>query len=171
MSNAIQEERWADIPDFPGYCISDWGRVLKKKSGLCVRPSAKTHGYHMVGLMREGVQCKRSLPLLVAREFLLPPHLENFDTPIHLDGDRANSYYWNLMWRPLWYSRKYMKQFADNHTTFDDAVEDVESGELYKNSMHAATVNGVLDSEIYLAMLNNDRVWPTGQIFRKAIKS
>jgi hypothetical protein len=72
------------------------------------------------------------------------------------------------VWRPLWFARKYNKQFTDGHATFDRPVEDVETGEVYENSMHAAIVNGVLDVEIYLSMLNNYYVWPTGQIFREA---
>lgn len=169
MVQVLQDERWVEISDFPTYSVSDWGRVLNSKTGLCITPTTKPQGLRMVGLMKDGVQNKRSLPLLVARAFLPIPTNESFDTPIHLDGDRSNSYFQNLEWRPLWFSRKYMRQFDDNHTTYDAPIEDVETGELYKNSMHAAVTHGLLDNEIYLSMLNNHYVWPTGQVFRQAI--
>ena len=169
MTQIITEERWSDIVDFPGYTVSDWGRVHNARSNLYVTPTKKKTGYLMVGLMKDSVQHKRSLPVLVACEYLPPPKNEVFDTPIHLDGDRSNCHYSNLMWRPLWFARRYMKQFNDNHVTCDKPIEDVETGEQYENSMHAAMVNGVLDNEIVLSMHNNNYVWPTGQIFRKAI--
>ncbi len=164
-----QEERWVEIFDFPGYSVSDWGRVLNIKTGMYLTPSAKRTGFYMIGLMKNAVQHKRSLPLLVAHAFLSKPKHETFDTPIHLDGDRANSHYANLMWRPLWFSRKYMRQFMDRHTTYNAPIEDVETGECYDNSMQASMTNGVLDAEIYMAMMTNNYVWPTGQVFRRAI--
>ena len=129
----------------------------------------------MVGLMRyceerkKPVQYKRSLTLLVAEEFLPPTGRPAFDTPINLNGDRTDNHYTNLMWRPLWFARKYTKQFSDDHITCAYPIEDVETREFYKNSMDAATTLGLLDVEIYLSMCNNTYVWPTGQIFRKAL--
>jgi hypothetical protein len=163
-------ERWAEIRDFPGYSVSDWGHVLNNQTGCLLTPTRKPSGLFMVGLMTRTIQHKRSLPLLVASAFLPRPSNDSFDTPINLSGDRSDNHYTNLMWRPLWFARKYTRQFQDDHTTFDRPIEDVETGEVYKNSMHASTFNGVLDVEIYLSMLNNTYVWPTGQIFREAIE-
>lgn len=169
MLQDINEERWSELFDFPGYSVSDHGRVLNVRTGFYIKASKKTHGYHMVGLMKNAVQHKRSLPLLVARAFLPRPENPAFDTPIHLDGDRGNSHYNNLMWRPLWFARRYMRQFVDDHNTYAYPIEDVETGELYKDSMHAASYNGLIDTEIRSAMLENTYVWPTGQIFRAPI--
>lgn len=166
LSPDTTAERWAEISDFPGYSVSDWGRVLNQTTGFCLTPTKKPSGLVMVGLMANRVQCKRSLPLLVANAFVIRPSNELFDTPINLDGDRMNNNYTNLMWRPLWFARKYSRQFNDEHATVDMPIEDVETGEVYQDSMHASTYNGVLDVEIYLSMLNNTYVWPTGQIFR-----
>jgi hypothetical protein len=166
------EERWAEISGFPGYSVSDYGRVLNQMTGFYLTPTKKPSGLVMVGLMsrtkQHTLQCKRSLPLLVASAFVQRPSNESFDTPINLDGDRMNNNYTNLMWRPLWFARKYAKQFHDGHVIFDRPIEDVETGEIYRDSMHASTYNGILDVEIYLSMLNNTYVWPTGQIFREA---
>lgn len=167
---SLTEERWAEIRDFPGYSVSDWGRVLNDDTGCFLTPTRKPSGLVMVGLMTKTIQHKRSLPLLVARAFLRDPGNDSYDTPINLNGDRSDNKYTNLMWRPLWFARKYARQFHDGHATFDRPVEDVETGEIYKDSMHASTYNGVLDVEIYMSMVNNTYVWPTGQIFREAIE-
>jgi hypothetical protein len=163
------QERWAEIKDFPGYLVSDWGRVMNADTGRYLALSTKPNGLVMVGLMCNRGQAKRSLTLLVANAFVPRPNNDEFDTPINLDGDRTNNHYDNLMWRPLWFARQYMRQFDNNHTTYDAPIEDVETHQLYANSISAAIHNGLLDHEICLSMLNNSYVWPTGQIFRKAV--
>lgn len=159
-------ERWADLLEFPGYSVSDYGRVLNTTTGVFITTCLNTRQLAIVGLMKRGVQHKRSLPLLVASAFISKPSNPSFDTPINLDGDRLNNHFSNLAWRPLWFARKYRAQFSDYHVSFNQPIEDVETREQYENSMHAAIVNGLLDTEIYLSMLNNTYVWPTGQIFR-----
>lgn len=165
--SSVPEERWTEISDFPGYMVSDWGRVLNQSTGFHIKPTVNTKGLYMVGLMQTGIQRKRSLPLLVAREYV-PRRKPEFDTPINLDGNRGNNHYTNITWRPLWFARKYSAQFTDGHPTIDVPVEDIETGEVYKDSMHASVVNGVLDIDIVLSMHNNTYVWPSGQIFREA---
>lgn len=163
-------ENWSEISDFPGYSVSDWGRVVNDRNGKLATISINTKNLCIVGLMRDRVQHKRSVPLLVARQFVpFYRDREEFDTPINLNGDRTDNRGVNLMWRPLWFARKYHAQFLDDHGTFEEPVEDVETGELFKCTMHAATVHGLLDSEIWLSMMNNTYVWPTGQVFRKAL--
>lgn len=169
MTQQTHEERWVELQEFPGYLVGETGKILSDRTGTMLRITKNSHGCPMVGLMKNGVQLKRSLPALVARTYLSPPKNEAFDTPIHLDGDRNNCHHSNLMWRPLWFARKYMRQFTDGHLTYKDPIEDVETYEVYDHSMHAAIVNGLLDSEIYLSMLTNNYVWPTGQIFRKQV--
>lgn len=161
-------ERWSEILEFPGYLVSDWGRVLNERRGTYITPTSNTRSICIVGLMRNGIQQKRSLTLLVANAFLSRPTNESFDTPINLDGDRFNNCYVNLKWRPLWFARKYSAQFSDGHFTYNYPIEDVETREVYPNSMSAAITNGILDTEIYAAMINNLYVFPTGQVFRDA---
>lgn len=163
--SGLLPERWVDVVEFPGYSISDWGRVLYTRTGIYIKATKTSRGSAMVGLMRNGIQYKRSLSLMVASVFV-PRQGEGFDTPINRDGDRFNNHYANLAWRPLWFARKYNQQFTDGHPTCELPVEDVETGEVYENSMHASVFNGVLDFEIFLSMTNNTYVWPTGQIFR-----
>lgn len=169
-------ERWSEIRDFPLYHVSDHGRVKHTTRNSIVTPTRKPNGLVVVGLMKfdqernRSVQHKLSLPKLVAEAFVRrDPRKTGFDTPIHLDGDRDNSHYSNLMWRPLWFSRKYMAQFREDRISFDSPVEDVETHIVYKNSMDAATTHGLLDIEIRISMRENTYVWPTGQVFREAL--
>jgi hypothetical protein len=166
--SSVAEERWSEISDFPGYEVSDWGRVLNSSTGRYIKPTVNTRKLYMVGLMKNAIQHKRSLPLLVARAYVRQPSPE-YDTAVNLNGDRANNHYTNLVWRPLWFAREFAKQFIDDHETVDVPIEDIETGEIYKNSMHASTTLGVLDKHIRLSMMCNTYVWPTGQIFREAI--
>jgi hypothetical protein len=164
------EEQWSEIRDFLGYSVSNRGRVMNVATGFCMTPTKKQNsGLLMVGLMKNGVQYKRSLTLLVAREFVPPHPNEKFDTPINLNGDRADNQSTNLMWRPLWFAREYNKQFTDDHATYDFPIEDVETGIMYKDSYSAAIEHGLLEHEIVMSMANNTYVWPTCQIFREAI--
>lgn len=161
-------ERWEDIFEFPGYSVSDWGRVLNDRTGFFIKPTLNSRGVAIVGLMKGGIQHKRALAPLVANAYVQrDPRQGSFDTPINLDGDRMNNHYTNLMWRPLWFARKYSKQFTDGHATFDAPIEDVETRIVYANSISAAITHGLLDLEIYLSMINNTYVWPTGQVFRQ----
>lgn len=169
MTQVEQDEQWMGISEFPGYSVSNRGRVLNDATGFHVKPTKNTSGSTIIGLMKNATQHKRSLPLLVAQAFLSRPQSEVFDTAIHLDGDRSNCHIDNLMWRPLWFSRKYMRQFTDGHTTYQYPIEDIEDGTRYDNSMHAAMTNGLLDIDIYMGMMTNVYVWPTRQIFRKVI--
>lgn len=162
-----EQERWAEISEFPGYSVSDHGQVKRLDTKTLLSPTTKPGGLHMVGLMKDKQHFKRSLPLLVARAFVPPHPYPKFDTPIHLDGDRSFNHWTNLMWRPLWFARRYMQQFSDGHQTWDTTIEDVETHIVYQDSWSAAVHHGLLDMEIVMSMLNNTYVWPTGQVFRE----
>lgn len=166
------EERWVEISDFPLYLISDRGRIIRTDigpQGREVTVTTNTRGIPIVGLMRDNRQAKRAVNVLVATAFVPKPSSAAFDSVINLNGDRADNQYTNLMWRPLWFARKYTRQFNEEHATFDDPIEDVETGITYKDSYSAAIHHGLLEQEIVMSMSNNTYVWPTGQIFREVI--
>lgn len=160
------QEMWVPVPKFDGYLLSNYGRVIKEQTGKPMAILCNQSGVAHVGLTRNRVQYRRSIPLLVARAFLDRPEHEAFDTPINLDGDRLNNRADNLMWRPRWFAVQYNHQFAQDHISIETTIQDVKTGETFKNSWDAATKFGLLDKEILNATQARTYVWPTYQRFR-----
>lgn len=158
-------EQWKIIPSFPDYSVSDYGRVRTDKSGRILRCNQNQYGLLQVGLMHEGVQRHRSVPLLVAKAFL--PELPGpFDTPINLDGDRHNNQVSNLMWRPRWFAVRYNQQFRHPYENpINELIMDLESKEISQGSFECATRYGLLEKDLVLSILNRTYVWPTYQQF------
>lgn len=159
-------EAWVTIKTFPGYLISDHGRVRNEDTGRLLALLRNQRGIVHVGLVRDGQQLKRSVAHLVADAFLPPPPNSAFDCPINLDGDRVNNFAVNLLWRPRWFAVKYFQQFVNGVRGFDIPIEDLETGEQFKTSWDAATRYGLIDLHIKVAILNHKRVWPTNQLYR-----
>lgn len=158
-------ERWKVISDFPEYSVSDEGRVRTNKTGRILSLSTNQYGVVHVGLMRDGEQRHRSVPLLVARAFL-PPSEGPFDTPINLDGDRSNNAVENLTWRPRWFAIRFNQQFREPYEySILDPVVDLKSGEVSENSLEAAKRYGLIEREIVAAITHRTYVWPTYQEF------
>lgn len=156
---------WREIEDFPGYSVNILGNIRNDRTGRILALQRNQHGIVHVGLVRDGVQYKRSVALLVC-ETWLTEQLEYFDTPIHLDGDQSNNHIDNLMWRPRWFAVKYQRQFQDPHPSIDKQIQEIHTGYRYNNSWHAATTFGLLDREIRQAIIGRTFVWPTYQIFQ-----
>lgn len=159
-------ETWRTIDLFPEYSVSNFGNVRSNKSGRILSTSPNQYGVVQVGLMKDGVQYHRSVPLLVAKGFL-PIHPGPFDTPINLDGDRLNNHVDNLVWRPRWFAIRYNRQFR--HPTdmrIDRPIVDIKTGEISNGSLECAKRYGLLEEEIAIAILNKTYVWPTYQEFR-----
>ena len=159
-------EQWSPIHEFPGYAVSNLGRVCNEEVGRMMTFLKNQHGNIHVGLTKNKRQYKRSVALLVANAFLEPPPSSSFDTPIHLDGNRLNNEAINLMWRPRWFAVKYLQQFENGKRGFRVPIQEVKTGEKFANSWEAATKYGLLDREIATATLNRTYVWPTFQEFR-----
>ena len=158
-------EHWKNIPHFPEYSVSNFGNVRTDKTGRILSVSPNQFGVVQVGLMREGVQYHRSVPLLVAKAFL-PIKPGPFDTPINLDGDRSNNHVDNLVWRPRWFAVKYNRQFRyPYYNRIDSPIVDKKSGAISENSFECAKYYGLLEEEIVIAILNKTYVWPTYQEF------
>lgn len=157
---------WSIIPDFHDYSVSSHGQIRNDNTGRYLALTRNQHGVVQVGLMKGGIQHKRSVTLLVANAFLDPPTPNTFDTPINKDGDRLNNDVHNLVWRPRWFAVLYNKQFEDDKMGFDKPIYDISSLEEFDNSMHAATRYGLLDKDIYQATIERTYVWPTYQQFR-----
>jgi NUMOD4 motif len=159
------EETWRPIEFFPGYSVSDHGRIRRDDWGHILALSENQFGLLQVGMMRDGVQRHRSVPLLVAKAFIPQPS-GPFDTPINLDGDRHNNHVDNLAWRPRWFAIKYNRQFRYPYENPILApVVDLKTGEVSENSLECAKRYGLLEQDLVLSILNRTYVWPTYQEF------
>lgn len=162
-------ERWLQIDEFPGYSVSNEGRVRNDVTGRIMVMVRNRGGVLMVGLFKDGVQYKRGIAKLVADRFLPHNTLESFNTPMHLDGDPSNCAVSNLVWRPRWYVYKYQQQFENYRQPYvDRKIMDAKSGELYANSWEAAIANGLREFEVAKSVYELTTAWPTYQSFRLA---
>ena len=159
-------EKWSSIPGFENYSVSNHGRVKSEKSGRIMALVENQYGVVNVGMMRDGEQYHRSVPLLVAKAFLEVP-FEAFDTPINLDGDRHNNHVDNLAWRPRWFAIRYNRQFREPYQfSIPNRIEDINTGEISENSLDCAMRYGLLEQDLVLSIFNRTYVWPTYQEFR-----
>lgn len=159
-------EEWVVIPYFENYSVSNYGRIKSDKTDRIMALTENQYGVVCVGMMRDGLQYHRSVPLLVAKAFLEQP-FEAFDTPINLDGDRHNNHVDNLAWRPRWFAIKYNRQFREPYRfSIPNKIEDIKTGEISENSFECAKRYGLLEQDLVLSIFNRTYVWPTYQEFR-----
>jgi hypothetical protein len=159
-------EEWREIVGFSYYFVSDDGKVLNDRTGRIMATYMNTRGIEIVGLMQFGVQRKRSVAVLVGDAFIRTARSIQFDTPINLDGDRTNNRVTNLAWRPLWFARKYHRQFLKGPQGFARKVQNIQTEEVFANTWEAAIALGLLERELVMAILNRTYVFPLYQMFR-----
>lgn len=164
-------EEWRVVQGFESYSISTLGRVRSDivykngNTGRIITASMNQRGLAYVGLVKNGIQHKRSVALMVAHAFIMTARPLSFTTPINLDGDRMNNRVENLLWRPLWFARKYFRQFEYPHARISHPIVEVKSEQVFENSWEAALTHGLLDQEIFEAIHDKTYVWPTYQRF------
>ena len=110
------QEIWQQVADFPGYEVSDQGRVrsywksyrksdaqrpgfmrqIESTPQRMLKPNKLKHGYLQVTLFRDGVRHYRTIHRLVLTNFVgpCPPGLEC----CHKDGTRSHCWLTNLRW-------------------------------------------------------------------------
>ena len=158
-------EAWKMIKDFPGYSVSDHGRIRSDRSGRILALSVNQFNVVCVGMMRDGTQYHRSVPLLVANAFI-PRPFTPFDTPINMDGDRYNNHVENLTWRPRWFAIRYNQQFENRYLyPIHSPIVDIKTGEVSDNSLECAKRYGLLEKDVVLSIMNRTYAWPTYQEF------
>ena len=172
MIRLLSRDEWVPIPGFPKYSLNSLGQVQHNRTGRLIRPQLNRTGGVYVVLMRESFQhYSRSLPLLVAKAFIPQDleHLEYFDTPIHLDGDKMNCAVDNLMWRPRWFSIKFHNQFRMySEALINTPLRQLVDGKVFRDSRVLASLYGLLERDILESIYNSAPVWPTWQRFELA---
>ena len=92
----MMEEVWKDIIEYPGYQISNLGRIksfrkIDKINGL-IRKACSTGEYLCISINYKNIKIHR----LVCKYFVENPF--NYNTVNHKDGDKTNNVFTNLEW-------------------------------------------------------------------------
>lgn len=159
-------EDWMVVEGFPDYAVSSYGYVQNMRTGRILSRSPIQYGMLTAPMMYEGKQYRRSIATLVAKAFLPQPEDRHFDTPIHLDGDRANCHVDNLAWRPRWFAMSYnaeVKRPPFGKWTHD--IRLLDTGEIFEHPREAAEKYGLLQSEIHRSLVNGTQCFPYGYKF------
>jgi len=88
------DEKWMEIPDFPGYQASTAGRIKSPKKVL--NPYKNPGGYMTVSLHKEDKQYNRRVHRLVLSTF--KPNDDATLSACHIDGNSVNNLLVNLKW-------------------------------------------------------------------------
>lgn len=158
-------EEWRPIGEFPDYSVSDQGRVCNTRTGRIMALTENQRSLVIVGLMQKGIQHKRTVSHLVAKEYLPKPQHETFDSIINLDGDRRNNYAINLAWRPRWFALIHQGQFQSRVSGMGTPIADMDTGEEFVNVWDAVIKYGLLVQDILESINHQTIVWPTNQRF------
>lgn len=159
-------EKWRAIAAFPNYRVSNLGQVESIKTGRALKQTINQHGHLKIKMMQNGVAHTRQVNQLVAQHFLPDPPRKDFDSVIHLDGDKQNCQASNLAWRPRYFAIRYHQQFETPMWSRSKIpVIDAKTGKIYKSAQEAATANGLIFTELITAASHHTYVWPTYQKF------
>lgn len=157
------QDTWASIDEFPGYIVNQCGEVSSDRYNRRLTQTPVRRGSPTVGLSRDGLQNRRSVAKLVAEAFLPPPIREDFNTVMHIDGDRSNCFYQNLMWRPRWFAIRYhQNREAGWYESWTNPILCVETDEMFDSIVEPAMKYGLLENHIFDAIHNQTPVFPTG---------
>jgi hypothetical protein len=161
----LELEEWRHLHEFPGYMISNYGRVVRTQSELIKVASLNQQGIPNVIFMKNGLSYRRGVALLVAQYFLPSPMRPNFDTPINKDGDRTNNRADNLEWRPRWFAIQYHQQFREPLRVLG-RVQEAREGIEFDSIRECAKYYGLLEKDLIECVHNWTPVFPTWQLFQ-----
>ena len=94
-----EKEIWKEIPDYPYYKVSTFGRVMSNKryrNGKILKPQPTSDDYLRVGLSKNKKQKLFSVHRLLALTFL--PNYYNLPQVDHKDRNKHNNSIYNLRW-------------------------------------------------------------------------
>lgn len=161
-------EQWVPLLGYPGYSASNLGRIRNDRRESILAVVTLDTGHKYVGLVKEGVQVKRSLAKLVANAFVQNPRPEKFTTPIHLNGDVSDCVADNLLWRPRWFAMRFTQQFH-RLQPHHDPIREKATGEIFQDCWPPVMQWGLLYMDILVSITNCTYVFPTMQTFEWVI--
>jgi len=89
-------EEWKEVTGYPGYKISNHGRVWSNKLKRVLVPPLDEDGYERIGLWNKLVKKHHPVHRLVALHFIPNPEMKY--SVNHIDGVIRNNHFTNLEW-------------------------------------------------------------------------
>lgn len=166
--DAISSQSWTQVEGFPEWLVSNNGDVLHNWTMRIMTARSNQQGIKMVNLQKEKKIFTRSVALLVAKAYLKPPRNDNYNSVIHLNGDREDCRFENLMWRPRWYAVKYHQMFDD--LPYRLGVHIPRTGEHFTSLREACTTYGLIEKNTYLDVINEQPCFHYGWMIEKVDK-
>jgi hypothetical protein len=111
---AMTETEWRSIIGFPGYHVSDDGRVFSKRLSNIMALRRDRYGYLSVSLRHRGVRSTRRVHRLVCEAFHGPAPDEGCHAA-HLDGDKLNNAAANVAWATAKENAAHKSEHGTNH--------------------------------------------------------
>lgn len=147
------EEHWEELEDYPGYAVSDMGRVKNTKTRRILRQSDNGSGCMIVNLQRYRRAHVCQVRWLVAEIFLgVPDDLDSI--PQFKDGDYRNCRADNLEWMNRSDVHWRLYQRGQGMDPDNRPVEILDTGEVYRNIFDCARAIGGLARDIHRSMYN-----------------
>lgn len=153
-------EIWHVCEDFPEYQVSTEGRV-RGHHGRILKPTYNQGGHPKVNLYSQGVVYTRQVATLVLVNIAGEHRDIAFKNVIHLNGEKADCRYLNLMWRPHHFAVRYHSQFdTPSFKNSDVPIREVTTGEEFARIQEAVVKYGLLFNDILVSMNQMTVTWP-----------
>lgn len=163
-----EQERWLQIPEHPGYEVSNFGRVCKVGATRPMSVSFNNHGHGKLSMLDEThARRTRSVALMVASAFVPQPDASCTQV-INLNGNPQDLRACNLAWRPEGFAWKYTHQFKVHQPIhmYNLPIINVVYDLSYANVVEAAANEGLLFGDIWRSTYTGEELWPNGSSFR-----
>lgn len=133
-----------DVAGFPGYSVTDDGRIWSEKSQKWLKGVPTKVGYLIVTLYVEGKKHMKTIHRLVAEAFI--PNPEGLPEVNHRDEDKANNVVSNLEWCSTKYNCNYgtrnERVLAKCHTPEARAKDRATKQRIYGKPVVQLTLDG-----------------------------
>lgn len=163
-----EQEVWSEMRRFPGYLISNLGRVWNKKRERVMSPSLNNYGHLKISLYDAyGIRRTFFVATLVGEAFVEAPD-RRCNRIMILNGVLASVSYWNLAWRPKWFVWQYYRQLRTSQHIFykNLPVRDLTHAKEYESIIKAGMDQGLLYDDIWRSTSTGDVIYPNHSVFR-----